>query len=264
MAKITRKELRTAVLITLVTVWCMTLFHSILFFLIGSSGISSIEYIPCLVDMTYFSAPEGTAYIDVLVKMDTSDANYTDFNAAPQCYIRYDKDIREYIWADLPVNSGSEIAKYNENGYVSLLSHCRGAELRVYNSVYNEENYNSELSLQLDLHETEPITDMMILYERYGDFKAAYVDKDGNVLGVTETFKKTYDSSENYSVTADGSSLIFSVSKLSPLDTAIILAFIIGCPLLTVLIPIIIAAMLIGMAVRKLRERRRYVKGNER
>ena len=242
----------------------MTLLYSIVFFLIGSSGLRGIEYLPCFIDMKYYSAPEGTVYIDVLVKMDTSDENYTDFNAAPQCYIRYDKDIREDIWAELPVNSGSEIAKYNENGYVSLLSHCRGAELRVYNSVYNEENYNSERSLELSLVETEPFTHMMILYERYGDFKAAYVDKDGNVLGVTETFKKTYDSGKSYFITVDGDTLTFSLSERSPLDTAIIFTFIFGCPLLTVLIPIIIAAMLIVMAVRKLRERRRYVKGNER
>lgn len=245
----------TALFTTLMLIWCLSLVAGVplLMLIFTGGGISSTDNMSFSTDLTYDNAPEGTYYVDVLLKMDTSDDNYTDFNAAPQCYIRTNaQHMNEY--AELPVNSGSEIAKYNEKGYVSLLSHCKGAQLFIYDSEYNEENEFRDDPAMLSLHDTTPYVTISTLYSRCGRFKVAYVDKNGNILGVTDKSKKKYDSHKNYSLAANGNALTFTVSRLSPLRTVLLYTYVIGSPLLTVMIPLIMVAITIVKAKRNRRE----------
>lgn len=59
---------------------------------------------------------------------------------------------------------------------------------------------------------------------------------------------------QSRSLTADSNALTFTVSGLSPLRTVLLYTYVIGSPLLTVLIPLIMIAITIKKTVRNRRE----------
>lgn len=137
-------------------------------------------------------APENTAFADVLIKDKRHDKYAAKFN--------------EENGKSLGVGKDCGLAKYEEDGYTSLL-------LRHNCAVF-------DYSLQ------DRIFESMIrehLYDRYRTVKVAYCDKDGNILGVTNEIKvarASYDKAV-YSFEADGESLSCSVSKGTELHLSI-------------------------------------------
>ncbi|WP_295157076.1 hypothetical protein [uncultured Ruminococcus sp.] len=148
------------------------------------------HYDPNIGHITYENAPEGTVYMDVLVKMDTEDQNFVTFTQPPT-----------HGGEKMPITAESDIAKYNEDGYVSLSLHHKKAE---------SFEINDEGDDLMTMHSTVQVSsDFIDLSINYGDFKAAYVDGEGKVLGVTDVSVTEYSRQTPYGFHADGSSLVF-------------------------------------------------------
>ncbi|MBQ8967205.1 hypothetical protein [Ruminococcus sp.] len=166
---------------------------------------AATHYDPNIAHITYSNAPEGTAYMDILVKMKTDDQNYVEFNQAPV----------SPEGETLDITAESEIAEYNEDGYVSLSVHHKKTESFVLGS-------GEDL---MTMHSTKQVSsDFIDLSIAYGDFKAAYVDENGNILGVTKASVTEYSTATPYGFKADGDSLIYQRHGAHPRVIAMIFA----------------------------------------
>jgi hypothetical protein len=164
-------------------------------------------------DINYYNAPEGTAYVDILVKTDSSDENYTEFNAVPQELTYSGNDMFLTDGDPLDIDENSEIARYNEDGYMSLSLHSADVWFFDLNK-----NKNNHLMLHCNFHD---------LYKKYGEFKLAYVGEHGEVLGVTKKASHRYDSVNESAIVADGDNATyrewFDISHLT--SAAILILF---------------------------------------
>lgn len=204
-------------------------------------------------DFSFSSAPKGTAYIDILVKMDDDDENYVPFNFPPRFYTErfYNPQTQctDFRYEELQITADSEIARYNKDGYVSLLSHYRYAEsLTIYDSPHNKDGCYADMSAQFYI--SREGMDIEELANKYGGFRVAYVDENGRVLGVTGKATKSYDMNSPFSLNADGESLEFVIWGLSPFAEFAIMAAVIGIPLL-------LLGLIIWLIVRKIRRYKR-------
>ncbi|MBO4868054.1 MAG: hypothetical protein J5582_16055 [Ruminococcus sp.] len=190
---------------------------------------------PAVAHITYADAPEGTVYTDILIKMTTDDESYTDFTQSPEVC----KDGAKG-GTSLGITADSEIAKYSEDGYISLsLHHKKALALCIYS---NEE------VLKMD-----PSCDFIDLSINYGDFKAAYIDAEGNILGVTSASETAYSMDTPYGFSTDGDSLTFQRHGAHPRTISIMIA---AVALVLISLPIII-----GFIVSK---RKKRLKASER
>lgn len=194
-----------ALAVTVVVIFPMIILGTIIMGMDRSRYFDSLSnWVPKL---AFSNAPEGTAYLDILVKLPESSEDYVDFakwEGCPKILI----DIREIteavdygngnfsersrldpIYEDANITSDSEIVRYNEDKYISLSAHYRGC--RGFKSYYLDGR--SECFINLDMGDAGvPGADFDLcpddfwkISKHYGDLKAAYVDKNGNVLGVT-------------------------------------------------------------------------------
>ena len=136
--------------------------------------------------------PEGTAFADILIKDKWHDKYAVDFNEENGEALGVDKDCG--------------LAKYDKDGYTSLL-------LRHNCAMFD---YSIQGNIFYSLIREK-------LYNRYRTVKVAYCDKDGNVLGVTDAVKVKLASHKNavYSFDVEGESLSSSVSKAPELRLGI-------------------------------------------
>ncbi len=200
---------------------------------------------PYISELKWKNAPAETEYIDILAKLDNDD--YTEFSEPPKWYI----DKTTYANGDcssdyirLPIDENSEIAKLNDNGYVSLASHYKYTEaLIIYGSKYQTDTEWSDMLPQLEFKDIwDKQTDLPTLYKKYGNFKAAYVSENGEVLGITDDFDVTYDPSKSYTMIANGDELTFLISDDSPVLKAL---FYVICIIILVLITTLIVVSII-------------------
>ena len=179
---------------------------------LAAFAVSALDFDCRKADVSWENAPEGTAYLDILIKLPEDDAAYTAFNSPPRRISRgyLDKEDRSvYEYESLNINSDSGIAKYSSGGYVSMTCHYRYLRTMTV-SGSDEDGYFDRVKQRLELYaDTAP--DIESVYKKYGDLKAAYVDKDGRVLGVTDSFAVIYDSTEPYALVADGGKLTFRI-----------------------------------------------------
>jgi energy-coupling factor transporter transmembrane protein EcfT len=169
----------------------------------------------------YRNAPEGTVYVDVLGKIDSSDETYTDFNVVPQNLIFRNDGAVVTDGDPLDIDENSEIARYNEDGYMSLSIHS--TDVRLY-----------------DLDGDG--CDRLILnwngsgfYKKYGKYKLAYVGEHGEVIGVTKKASHSYDPNESNSVFANGDKATYSEeAELPAFYAAVITIF------LTIILTVIV------------------------
>lgn len=187
----------------------------------------ALHFDPSQLNLEFQNAPEGTAYIDVLAKLDSDDASYTDFNVAPVRLV--DKCIvdgtTQYVYETLAIDENSEIAKYCENGYVSLSIHSEEVEKLVLMKSYG---YDSDV-LHFNCHAEE-------LYEKYGAFKIAYVGENGEVLQITEKTRRAYSPSEPYAFVANGDDAVYRFFGISPWVIVVI-----------VVVPVAVIALLVTL-----------------
>lgn len=205
-----------------------------------------------LVELEWSNAPENTAYIDILVKMDTDDENYVDFTVPPKRMTgKYlENGTTKFRYEDMPIDKNSEIAQLNDDGWVSLSLHHK------YSGGIVE--YSDRMILDLNsYYDKDGITikygggDILTISKDYGRFKCAYVDENGNVLGITGKSKKSYSMTEPYSVTADGDDVVFNIFGMSPFAEIILIALVYGVPVLLIL-------AVVYFILRKVRKSRLY------
>ena len=246
-----RKGLKTAMTVVLGVLWLVlpvfTVFTLILTLGLAGARHPAFDASDALISYSQANAPEGTYYVDILAKIDSSIDGYTEFHTVPQ---ELEDADGEPQYNSLPIDSTSEIVQYNEDGYVSLLSHLVCAKMVI-------EKKSTKLSLD-ENNEESVIYYFDELNEQYGDLRAAYVDKNGNVLGITEVFTKAYDPDEPYMLSALGNTLEFRLAEQQPNKELNIIGYlgIIVAPILFVLITIYGIVMLIVRFVRKLRRRK--------
>ncbi|MDE6726698.1 MAG: hypothetical protein K2J80_02025 [Oscillospiraceae bacterium] len=135
------------------------------------------------------------------------------------------------------IDENSEIALLNDDGYVSFIMHGFGGyDITVY------EDGRIILSSAGGF---------------YGDFKAAYVDENGNVLRITEPAKQKYNGREFNTLSANGDRAVFE-NPCRPEwaeMTAFFGAFVIEGAAFLALIVFIVSAIV--SAIRKKLERSR-------
>lgn len=167
---------------------------------------------PNQIDLEYSDAPEGTAYIDLLAKIKEDDESYTDFNISPGRFVR--KEVvngnTESVYEKLPIDKNSEIAKYCENGYVSLSIHSKDIEsFKIYRDIHGYD------ALEIKYHTAD-------FYSKYKKFKIAYVGENGEVLKITSKAGKRYSNfSKPNAFVANGKRAVFRSSGLSPVTVMI-------------------------------------------
>ncbi len=141
------------------------------------------------IEIKYRNAPEGTAYVDVLGKIDSSDENYTDFNVVPQNLIFRNDGAVVTDGDPLDIDENSEIARYNEDGYMSLSIHSKD---------FRYLDVNDDGSCRI------------VLNDSLKKFKLAYVGKHGEILGVTKKASHVCDPNEFDNITANGDKAVYS------------------------------------------------------
>ena len=176
------------------------------------------DFSPYQMELSFENAPEGTVYIDPLIKIESSDENYTNFTAAP-IIVKYNND-HSRTYTSLNITVDSEIATFNKDGYISMSLHLKNCELKIYKangSYHSACEFPHEGSLEIDE-----------IADNYGKFKAAYIDENGKVLGVTKAARYTYNASEPYALDSDSGKLTYRIYAISPLQGTILVIVIIA------------------------------------
>ena len=163
----------------------------------------------------YFGeVPEGTAFADILVKGRAEDREI-DFNVSNGYVLKLDSDC--------------ELAKYNEDGYASLL-------LRTGLAVLEDHELSPETS---DKHSCLGLeTGDDDIFDHIHHIKVAYCDKDGNILGITEEaeVKSVLFGMPEYTIKADGNKVKLDAHVSLPFFWGVVLPAIAGAILLLVMI----------------------------
>lgn len=95
------------------------------------------------------------------------------------------------------------------------------------------------------------------LQKRFGAFKAAYIDENGNVLGITETARMKYGDSNPRELSADGSALTFATGSIANWQMAVILIAFLLEPLAVFILIVMIILAIINSIYEKITERKR-------
>lgn len=140
------------------------------------------------VDTYHFT--DDACYIDLLIKMDSDDEYYTEFNNDNMDRFDFDKTkLTEYRDAD---------------GYISFSCH--------YKDVYSDPIINkktvrdtliSENCFTLDKYLKIDLNVMKSLYNKKRDFKIAILDKDGNIMQVSDSFSVYNDEKDKGYIASD-------------------------------------------------------------
>ena len=197
-------------------------------------------------ELIFTNAPEGTVYIDPLVRLDAEDECYSVFSRPPQRMVLdriYDED--DYVWEQLNIDENSEIARYYEDGYISLSLHYKSGGIIFY------EDGIARLDFTI-WTDDERIDNIL---SRYGELRAGYVSENGDVLRVTEPAKVVYDDTKPTALLADGGSLTLRISDTPKWQSAILNIIII----LELVVFAALIALLIFMMIRAM-----WTKNNER
>ena len=184
------------------------------------------------VSISIANAPEGTAYVDFLVrKKDIPKAHAKKQDYKIQKKISYytgtgerinntsskggytiDEELLGRMEKDCWIDSESEIAQYNDDGYVSLLSHTDLVkEYIAYKKYLNDNLVADSCTMYLSGYDSYRIessgycygVDLNYLEDKFGKIKAAYVDENGHILGVTSAYKSDRGNQWGISVSGD-------------------------------------------------------------
>lgn len=211
-------------------------------------NVFALDFDPYMPELEWSNAPENTAYIDILVKMDTDDENYIDFTVPPKRMTgKYlENGTTKFRYEDMPIDKESEIAQFNDDGWISLSLHHKGSDGIVI--------WNNPV-LYLDRYDDKDgsYCNIITISKDYGRFKCAYIDENGNVLGITGKSRKSYDMFEPYAVIADGDNVTFRIFGMSPFDKMILIALVYGVPIFLFLAVLYLLYRLIVNKIRKSR-----------
>lgn len=190
--------------------------------------IFALDFDPNRLHIEFENAPESTEYIDLLVKMDRSDSNWLDFGDQPQRFIKYDNGGYENV--PMPIGEDSEIAMLDRDGYVSFSMHNALCEGLVIGKSY--------MHLELSCSAEE-------LFDAYS-WRAAYVDAQGNVLGITKKASRSYDMHEPYALVLKDDKLKFRIWGISTLTFVLMIAVVLGIFALVIYLVFVSVRFVVG------------------
>lgn len=203
--------------------------------------------------ITFENAPENTAYVDILVKLPEGSKDYAEFNVwekTPTKLVHMEvtgavqddtggigeRALTESVRVDVSITPDSEIAQLNADGYVSLSVHYAGCKGISDSSLYLDESIRNEITA---------------INRRYGSFKAAYVNENGKVLGITKAARTRYDPKAPSSFTVNGDKLIFTKWAIPPFWYILLYVSLFGEPI--AVIALIVCIVLDKQQNKKLR-----------
>lgn len=159
-------------------------------------GISFVSPPPSYLRLSFKNAPENTAYIDLLVEMDTDDSVYVPFTEPPRKRTRTSPD-GSAVYETLNIDESSAVTTLNDGGLVSFsLHYSESTGVLILNNgsmLFTTRNYFMPIP-------GVPDEDARI--------KAAYVDKNGDVLGITDVAKSRYVGGSDHVLRVDGNRLV--------------------------------------------------------
>ncbi|MCM1508134.1 MAG: hypothetical protein NC177_13545 [Ruminococcus flavefaciens] len=185
----------------------------------------ALDFDPDMIHICADDVLENTVYIDILVPLDKDSNDYTDFRSPPLWYVENGEN------KPLLIDEDSQIAKYNDNGYGSITLHTE--------YVKQVEIYTSVICLNYTVDN---------IYEKFKDFKAVYVDENGNILKITDTFSVEYSSKDPYAFIVNDNNLTLRIYGSSPI--AEIKIFIIMS------VPVLLLVILLVFIVWKFRKKK--------
>lgn len=148
-------------------------------------------------EISFGEVPEGTVFADILVK-----ENWNRYEGE-------DGYVHGFNGHLLGLDGNCELAKYNEDGYASLLLKHSSAVLEEYDLSPDSQNKHMELGME---------TGDDNIFDHYRHIKVAYCDKEGNILGITNEVrvKQVWFGKALYDIRADGSKLTCDVDTGPP------------------------------------------------
>jgi flagellar basal body-associated protein FliL len=164
------------------------------------------------------NAPEGTFFVDLLVKAQKDDEYTVEFNEENGKLLGLGKDC--------------ELAKYDKDGYTSLLLRHGCA---VLDYLQNDEGQYASGTAHYTYN-----TENYKVFNKLNKVKLAYCDSKGNILMITNTAEIGYAFFKTpvmYFFKADGESLVFkfagaTYSKLRSIISVVIIAVLIAAVVL--------------------------------
>lgn len=124
--------------------------------------------------------PEGTACVDLLIPATGTDTHFTEKVTMPTTLSLLDASTLEYT-------NESEIALYNDGGY-SYLMHYKDSAISF--------SANTQGEIQIDYGAGENLLDVITDKE---NCRFAFVDKNGNILAVSDPFTIESSLSKDFS-----------------------------------------------------------------
>ena len=177
------------------------------------------------------NAPSGNAFADILVNDRKNDKYAAGFN--------------EENAQLLGVTNDCGLAKYDEDGYTSML-------LRHNCAVFDKSDLTEHSSVCFKLN-----VDNNKLFNHFRKIKAAYCDKDGNVLGVTDEVKiesVVFNTPAAYIIQADGETLSCRISTGPPYYMMVVV------PVFVLLPAIVLIAVITAVRLKRKAETAKMIK----
>ena len=199
-------------------------------------GVNAFAWVAAdgLIWVRYTNAPEGTVFVDILLKKTDDDKYASADGKLSASLIIYGEDENgERTENPLILDENCGLAKYDD-GYTScLFGRNIATEYRIH---------SSDVDIILDEQKLKNID----VSNYYGSFKVAYCDEKGNVLGVTELIElEKTDKPANFYVNADGSSLEYDLDHGIDVGKGLSFIFLACFALLIVIIPGIVVVIVI-------------------
>ena len=142
------------------------------------------------IEVNTYHFTDDACYIDLLIKMDSDDECYTEFNSANMDRFDFDK---------------TKLAEYRDpDGYISFSCH--------YKDIYSDPIINkktvgetviSENCFTMDKHLEIDLNVMKALYDKNRAFKIAILDKNGNIMQISDTFEVHNDDKDKGYISGD-------------------------------------------------------------
>lgn len=161
---------------------------------------------------SYDNAPENTVGIEPLIKLAEDDESY------------------------LPTDMETKIARYSDDGYVSLSHHYAYCDRdgTAYEIIPKDKYMNAAM-----------------LMEQYGAFKAAYVDENGNILGVTKAARIHWGRDGTPRLKANGDRLAYFTGTMADWQDAVLIVLLFSEPAAVLALAVFIVLSAVSAAKKK-------------
>ena len=170
------------------------------------------------VEISIENAPEGTVFVDFLVRYTDSKKDFTkrhDYKVQLTRHYYNGTDTKEEE-KDCIISSDSEIAQFKEGGYYSLMSNTElvqdiGKHEYYSNDKLSKIKYTMYLSgsYSHNYKSGNKDADLIYLEKRFDNIIAVYLDEKGNILGSTKEYESKYGS--NYGISINGDKMTLTL-----------------------------------------------------